>query len=373
MKDIRIYDFSFNLLHIEHNIMSAFWTIYYNAIGTFEGVIPLKDDTAKVFLENDYLFLVQGDLQAIVTGKVIGKTVKIYGKTPNWILTKRSVGKFSKVTSYEIVVKDMLSEGFSDIFAEAFTFCNKAGEKEEREYSCDTRKTVFDAISERLSLENLGHRVFINVNTKKWEFEIFEGKEIGYELSEKDKNLKDVTISDNLAESFTSGYFKKPLLNQGKIDPNVKIPGSNPDRFGEYYTIKYEGTAQVGRMLEGGFLVCSDKNTGAFEYFDDLPELWDYIDGEKTGMKKWDGVFSVTTKEEAESELLKHSMDKKITAETARFKFNENCDIGDTVCIAAQKGNFSRKEQKRISGVEIWFESGNCGEKLIFEEDKNGI
>ena len=373
MKDIRIYDFSFNLLHIEHNVMSAYWTLFYNDIGTFEGVIPLKDDTAEVFLSNDYLFLVQGDRQAIVTGKVIGKTIKIYGKTPNWILTKRSVGKFSAVKAYDKVVKDVLSEGFSDIFAKDFTFSNKAGEKDEKEFSCDTRKTVFDAVSERLRLENLGHRVFINVNTKKWDFEILEGKDIGYELSERDKNLKNVTLSDNLAESFTSGYFKKPLLNQGKIDPNDEIPRNDPARYGEYYTIKYEGTAQIGRMVEGGFLVCADKGTGAFDYFDDLPELWDYLDGEKAGIKKWDGIFSVTTKEEAESELLKHSMEKKVTAETARFKFLENCGIGDTICDTAQKVNFSRKETKRISGVEIWFESGNCGEKLIFEEDKNGI
>lgn len=36
MEDIRIYDYEFNLLHIEHDVISCNMTLYANEIGSFE-------------------------------------------------------------------------------------------------------------------------------------------------------------------------------------------------------------------------------------------------------------------------------------------------------------------------------------------------
>ena len=65
MNDIRIYDFEFNLLHIEPEVMSAYWILLYNDIGTFEGTFPLSSDICDVIMKNKYLFLIQGNFQAL--------------------------------------------------------------------------------------------------------------------------------------------------------------------------------------------------------------------------------------------------------------------------------------------------------------------
>ena len=59
MEDIRVYDFEFHLLHIEHNFISANWSLKYNNIGTFEGHFPLKSGIVPVIMNNRYLVIIQ--------------------------------------------------------------------------------------------------------------------------------------------------------------------------------------------------------------------------------------------------------------------------------------------------------------------------
>ena len=70
MKDIRVYDFEFNLLCIMTDVISVSWHILYNDIGTFEGHFRLGDNISNVILSNTYVVLTQGENQAICTGKI---------------------------------------------------------------------------------------------------------------------------------------------------------------------------------------------------------------------------------------------------------------------------------------------------------------
>ena len=75
MNDIRIYDYEFNLLHIEPDVLSAYWILNYNDIGTFEGTFPLSSGIADVVMKNKYLILVQGEHQALVTAYLADKVL----------------------------------------------------------------------------------------------------------------------------------------------------------------------------------------------------------------------------------------------------------------------------------------------------------
>ena len=88
MEDIRIYDFEFNLLHIEHDIASCNWKLYDNEIGTFEMHFPISSDLTVIAMQKSYLVAVQGSKQAIITGRQIGDEGVLYGRTCNWILTR---------------------------------------------------------------------------------------------------------------------------------------------------------------------------------------------------------------------------------------------------------------------------------------------
>ena len=88
MEDIRIYDYEFNLLHIEHDIVSCNWTIHENAIGSFEMHFPLTSNLISVIMQNRYLVAVQGKKQAIITGRQVNTEGVLYGRTCNWLLSR---------------------------------------------------------------------------------------------------------------------------------------------------------------------------------------------------------------------------------------------------------------------------------------------
>lgn len=95
MKDIRIYDFEFNLLCIMTDVISSEWHLQYNAVGSYEGHFRLRDRISGVILSHKYIVIVQGDLQAVCTGKIVSdEELTVCGRTVNWILTRRIMPPF---------------------------------------------------------------------------------------------------------------------------------------------------------------------------------------------------------------------------------------------------------------------------------------
>ena len=91
MKDIRFYDFDFNLVYIISDWISLNWELKYNGVGTFELQLPPLSGIIQFLEEQEHLVAVQGDRQAIITGRRLEDDITIYGRTPNWLLTKRLV------------------------------------------------------------------------------------------------------------------------------------------------------------------------------------------------------------------------------------------------------------------------------------------
>ena len=94
MRDIRIYDFDFNLLSIMSDIISSSWTIKYNNIGTYEGHFRLNDRICDILLGTPYIILTEGENQAVCTGKIAENELLICGRTLNWLLKKRVLPPF---------------------------------------------------------------------------------------------------------------------------------------------------------------------------------------------------------------------------------------------------------------------------------------
>ena len=105
MADLRIYDFSFNLLFIESRIVSQSHTIYFNDIGKLEIHLAKDSKVTEMLFNNRYLLVRIGDICGIVTGVQIGKTCVIYAKTPNWILTKKVLLPFERTGNVEEILR----------------------------------------------------------------------------------------------------------------------------------------------------------------------------------------------------------------------------------------------------------------------------
>ena len=380
MEDIRFYRFdtgNFELLHIEHNIKSCYWTLYFNEIGTFEGTFPLSNGLVNILMNHQYLFLTQGKmLQAIITGKTVDSAVKIYGKTPNWILSRRTIGPFKtselKFTDYPSVVQYVLQTGFSDIYESDFTFHDlPALELEGEAFWRNTRNPVSDVIRDRLENDLLGHRVVLDVTENKWNFEIYQGENRVEIVSEANRNLKNVTITDDCQNFYTAGWYKKELVDKGDWNPyDNSVPASRPSSYGWYYTITYEDEQSPKKSYPAGsYLVCADKETGTWKVCNDMPELWEYLPGDAEGICKWDAVLSSATESEAKTDLTNKIWRHEISGESSRLKLGTDYGLGDTVRVQVEKGGFAETVSKRITGAEIWWENGNVGEKLIFKEE----
>ena len=377
MEDIRIYDFDFNLLHIEHNIKSAYWTLCFNDIGTFEGTFPLSSPVVRVLFENQYLFLTQGNLQAIITGKTADTAVTVYGKTPNWILSRRAIGPFktSELDSenYDDVVEYILKTAFSDIYDSDFTFANLAAlETHSDHFWRNTKNPVSDVIRDRLDNCLLGHRVVLDIKNKKWNFEIYDGVERPYVVSEANRNLKNVSLSEDIQDFYTAGWYKKELKDMGALNPAAEsLPQNSPAAYGSYYTFEYEEDDKTLKSCPAGaYYVCVDKVTGKWQMCRELPELWDYLPGTADGIYRWDAVLSSASESEAAGDLQNKKRKRQIAGESSRIKLGTDFQLGDTVRVQVEKGGYTETVSKRITGAEVWWENGNIGEKMIFKEEE---
>ncbi len=376
MNDIRIFDYEFNLLHIEPDIMSAYWILNYNDIGTFEGTFPLSSGIADVVMKNKYLILVQGTNQAIVTAYLADKVLTVYGKTPNWILTRRTYPAFKTSEMTDLpnlkmgtIATHIVSEAFNDV--ENFVCRNLTDCDTEEHFWRNSRNAVSDIVKEGLEEFSLGHRVYFDIPAKKWIFEVYAGKTLPFLVSEGNRNLTNVSVSGDVQNYFDSAWYKKELKDMGDWDAAVApLPREQPDNYGTYYTIKNDEETGSKRYPNGSYLVCTDPS-GAWSVSSELPELEEKISGSLSGIYSWDTSLSSSTESEAKTELAKKAWTHEVKGETAHLKFNDDFHLGDVVRIQVAKGTYTETVEKQISGVDLWWENGNIGEKIKFKEEKN--
>lgn len=379
-EDIRIYDFEFNLLHIEHKIKSSYWTYHFNDIGTFEGTFPLSENLLAVLFSSPFLILTQGKRQAIITGKVVDDLICVYGKTVNWILSRRTVspmdaetllseGKIKSKTCGELI-RYAVENAFPDISEKRFCFLCMAESVKEVTYSKNKREYLSFAVKKILEEAGLGHRVVADIKNKQWRLEVYRGKEREEILSSKNRNISNLALTEDCQNYINSGYYEIKLCYEGTVNPNKELPEKDASRYGSYYKISYEeGENQLSRYPEGAYLVCDDEEKGSWNVYDEIPALYKEISGDKSGIYKWEGLLDAENHEDAYHELNEKMYEKKISGENVTLKNKGESILGDTVRLQIEKNGFKTTVRRKIDGIESWFENGNSGEKIIFKEE----
>lgn len=304
-----VYDFEFNLLLVETEIIKSRWVVYYNDVGTFEVHLPITSELTRIVSENQYLVAVQHGLAAIIVGKELGDELVLYGRTCNWLLSKRVTPEKSLSTVYSgTTAKNMVETAFSDV-SNFVTGNVPAGER----VGFQCRKTdTLNAVKECLALSNLGHELCFNDKTKKWEFNVLQGLEREIMISEDRRNAYDTKISADILDLSTCGVYD--------------------------------------RKTSSGYV--STKITG---------------DGEKSGIYRWESILFGDTESEAEASLEKLAEKNKISMTTTGLSWKKDYNLGDVVKLQIIKGAYRKTEKKRVSGVEINTRRGEYSEQPIFE------
>ncbi|MCH5186254.1 MAG: hypothetical protein J1F64_09050 [Oscillospiraceae bacterium] len=319
MYDIRLYDYEFNLIHIEHSIISVNAVVKYNDIGSFEAHFPVSAGITLKALENPYLVVVMGDLQALITGKQAnGNEFILYGKTVNWILSRRVTHKFTTYktsfsTNAEILARTLVEKAFDDV--ENFVLDDMCNIEYSQEFWRNTANQTSEVVKDCLDNAGAGHRVLFDRVNKRWVFGVFVGREIPLIISEANGNAYDSRFSEDIQDYYSSGWYEKISANSDE---------------GEWVQI--------------------------------------VKDGDKTGIYKWDGVLYGTSASEGNNSLNNKKWRKITKMQTRNLRFGIDYSLGDIVRVQTEFGEFRQSVKKRIGGVEMWFENNNFGEEPVFSD-----
>lgn len=399
ISDIRFYDFNFKLLHTENEFLSSNWTIYYNDIGTFEAHFDLNSDTLPVVIENDFLVAVQGNLSAIIVGKKVSDELIIYGRTCNWLLTKRVTDAFDTTTDkIDTLLNAKVQEAFSDspLVTESI-FSNLPTLTASRDDKCET----FSFVQESLQLANLGHTLEFDPVKSKWIFKILKGNESNpLVISTVNRNAYDVSTESDLLNLCTQGWYKKQYQNMGEWDPQANalldsdgntISGTGiangtqdspiPSNFGKCWKVQfkqgstYTSYKQFGVLLYPGDFVVCDNEKGILKKSDKADTYWTKISipSANTGILRWESLLSCDNENEVFLELYNTRGTNKIQGKTVgvyygNYENQRDYTLGDIVSVEWQSGNYKKRAKKRIIGVNLWYEPENIGEEPIFED-----
>lgn len=401
--DIRFYGFDFKLLHTENEFLSSNWTVYYNDIGTFEAHFDLQSDTLPIVMENDYLVAVQGNLSAVIVGKKLADELIIYGRTCNWILTKRVTDAFSNTTgAIDSLVNTKVEEAFSDspLVAEN-TLSNPPMITASRDDKCET----FSFVQESLQLANLGHKLEFDPVNSLWIFKIQKGNQDNpLVVSTVNRNAYDVSMESDLLNLCTQGWYKRKYQNMGEWDPeanalldsegniisgtgirNGTVQSPVLDNFGKCWKVQFQQNTtctSYGRfgmfLYPGDFVVCDNEN-GILKKSDKADTFWAKVSmpSSNVGILRWEGLLAGSSVNEALSALYNMRGTNEVQGKTVGLHFGSEeeyslneCDytLGDIVSVEWQSGNYKKRTKKRIVGVNLWYETGNIGEEPIFED-----
>lgn len=304
---IRFYDFEFNPLHFEPDCISMRKTLKFNGVGNAEAHFPLNSEAADCVLNNRYLVMEESGTYAVVTGCVTDDDFAVYGRTCNWLLSKRIAKNVESVNATcDEITRNLVSNAFSD--TPNFVLGDAMQIDEKIDFAKDGPCDVLSAVTECLSLQKCGHRVDFDVKNKRWVYRNLPSKNTDLLISVPNKNSEFVRLESDILDLADCGYYK------------------NSD----------------GEAV--------------------------YIGGTQSGIFRWESELKGSDETTAAADLMKKTVSQKITLRTFGLKYGADYELGDIVRVQFSLGGKRETVSKRICGAEIVLKSGACSEQPVFEE-----
>jgi len=385
MEDVRIYDFEFNLLHIEHNISSCYWRLYENEIGTFEMHFSTESDLTRIAAENRYLVVVQGNKQAIITGRKVDTEAVFYGRSCNWILTRFCLPE--ALDTDLLVSEGVLSQKdaqtvcrylFTKVMGNITNFVfmqNDVASFGEVFLQNKKVSSLFDLIKSCMEQDGGGHQVIFDTHLKQWIFKLTKGKNLTTVLSEDNRNAYDSEYLEDIQNAYDGGYFEQEITDMGEWDIYTNYPvleDAIPENYGKGYKVTLSRSTTYSRFgiafSDGDYIVCKSAS-GTWEKASDLQNFQARIAPEQSGIYAWETPLDADNEQDARQYLAKMQGKKQIIMKTRGLVFDKDYQLGDSMMQKIRKGTFSYNAVRKITGVNLWYEANDMGEQPIFAEE----
>ncbi len=339
---IRVYDFDYNLLAETEHAFSSEWELKFNGIGSYEGSFDINSDFTKVFAENMYLILCEDDNQAICVGRRISDKLTVYGRTPEWLLSKRVVLPFKTseifgtdtYTDPETIILHLLNEAYkapkkiaedgstngsinTDAVCGDFVIPEPIGaEKLTRHFWRNSANPLSDVIKDLCDLWGCGYKLTFNHKNKCWDFSFVFGEKRDIVISKSLKNAYDMSLNDSLLDMANGGIFK-------------------------VYT---------GEDAE-------EENYGYIQTENEVCK----------GMLYWETVLASASGVSEAEKFLNTSMEKKtIDCEITGAVYGEDYSLGDEIRVQFEAGPFRTTLRLKVAGISIINSSSGKSIKPVF-------
>ncbi len=376
MRDIVFYDFDFNRLADFNRFISFNIEKKYCGYGTAEIHYSLADSEVLTLLEeNPYMFFVAGEHAVIVTGWRVGEDIAVFGRTPEWLLTKRGA---SEMTFASATPEDIVRSAISTAAGDFVTLDDAVGLGAAQKYSTDKIRVLYDVVCEVLNGQNLGFRLVPDISLRQFVFSVYEGEEALCMISQSSRTAYDMTYTvekQNMATN--SGWYEQKYTDMGGWDAYNNSPSLSNGQASNAYTF-YEITSETYYQSGGkyypverfdlnctkGYYLYCDSLSGVWKITNQRPDtIWVYLGNpEVTGAKKWDAVLSGTkTREEAFAEISKLKRNNETGCETKSIVYGEDYKIGDIVKVQTELGDFKKAEKKRVAAVNVYYDVDKSG------------
>ncbi len=376
MRDIVFYDFDFNRLADFNKFISFNIEKKYCGYGSAEIHYSLANSEVLTLLEeNPYMFFVAGEHSAIVTGWRVGEDIAIFGRTPEWLLTKRGVREMSfESETPENIVRSIISAEAGDFVTPG----DEVGLGTAEKYLTNKVRVLYDVVCEVLGGQSLGFKLVPDINLKQFVFSAYQGKESLCMISQSSRTAYDMTYTVEKQDMATkSGWYEQKYTDMGGWDAYNNLPHLENEQVSNAYTFyeitsetyyqngsKYYPVERFGlNCSKGSYLYC-DSKSGVWKITKERPDtVWVYLDDSKeTGAKKWDAVLLGTkTEEEAFAEISRLKRSNETGCETKSIVYGEDYKLGDIVKVQTEFGDFKRAEKKRVEAVRIYYDVDKAG------------
>lgn len=373
MTEVTFFDFDFNRLGDYPKFVSLNIEKKYCGYGTAEIHYSVAESEILTLLEeNEYLFFVANGNSAVVTGWRVGEDIAIFGRTCEWLLTKRAAMPFEKNgTLPETIVREVVTSGAGD-FVDLGTL-NNIGIA--MSYSTEDVKTVYDVVCGVLKTQNLGFRLSPDIKQKKFIFDVICGSDSLCVLSQSNRtayNMEYTVDKQNMAGG--CGWYKRRYKDMGSWDAEKNLPSLADNQSSnayKFYHITSQSYDSSGERIELFGLFCAndsylycDSANGKWKVSATKPDtIWIYLGTPtQTGAKKWDVVLEgIKTEEEAFAEIAKKIRSEDSETETKNVVYGNDYNLGDVLRVQTEFGDFKKTERKRVTAVNIYFDVDKSG------------
>ena len=371
MNDVRFLDFEFNRLGEFSKHTSVNFVRKYCGFGTAEVHFPVSvGDVIGILNENDHLMFAYGDNVAVVTGWKIGEDIAVFGRTLEWLLTKRGVGAFSVLQmSAENIARKSVVDAAGDFVVQG----EVCGAGELMDYSTDEVKVLHDLLCDILEPCGLGFEVNADFENKQFVFRVYSGEErrVLVSPSNRTAHRQVYTVEKQNAVS-DSGWYLRKYLFMGDWNAEKNNPTLHQGRQGNFYkyykiSVGYKDRFDMN-CVEGEYLYCDNEN-GMWNTCVEKPVSgWVYkANASVEGAKRWDAVLKgAKTVSEASLEISKMAVRESSSMETCHIDYGVDYCLGDVLVVQTEFGDFRKTEKKRVTSVNIYYDVNGNGVAPVF-------